>query len=168
MFVGLYILNLSYKHDKAPLSAGSKISRYIWFPLVAAVLAGIVANLRKLGGQQDITSTAAAFTAATSAMIIYTVFIFAFKKHKTIQINKDSARFFIYSAILTSFTDILDVYILKQSKISYILPILATTPLFVLLVSALFLKKYETINRYTIISALVIFLGVQLIVMQNL
>lgn len=168
IFIGLYILNLSYSQTEKPNDSGTNLKKFIWYPLVAAVLAGVVANLRKIGGQEEISSTAGAFFAATSAMVVYTIYIVVSKKYTTISFNKETAKFFIFSAALTSLTDILDIYILKQSKISYILPILATTPLFVLVVSALFLKKYESINKYTIISAVVIFLGVQLIVLQNL
>lgn len=168
IFIGLFILNMSYATKDHSQESKAQFKKFFWYPLIAAVLAGIVANLRKMGGQQEITSTAGAFFAATSAMIVYSIYNYTSKKHLTIQFNKSTAKFFIFSAALTSLTDILDIYILKQSKVSYILPILSTTPLFVLLVSALFLKKYETINRYTILSAVVIFTGVQLIIMQNI
>ncbi len=165
--LGLYVLNLSYSKQGHSEETLKKIKKYFWYPLIAAIIAGLVANLRKLGGQQDISSVAAAFFAASSALVVYTLFLLVTGKIKTIEYKKGTAGLLIISAALTSLTDILDIYVLKQSKISYILPILSTTPLFVLMASAIFLRRFETVNRYTFISAGIIFCGVQLILVQN-
>ena len=135
----------------------------LWYPFIAAIIAGIVSNLRKIGMSMEISSLAAATTAATSAIVVFGIFLTYKKNYKKIIFNKFSIKYLVVTGLLVCMTDILDLVTLKNSKVSTVAPLLATTPLFVIFFSFIFLKNVEKITKNLIIGALFIFTGVLVI-----
>ena len=131
------------------------------YPLTAAILAGLVTNLRKMGIEILPYPLVGAFIASLSALIVFLLFV-KIKKYK-VSLEGSSKKFFLISGFLTALTDVLDLVVLQVSKVSIVAPLLAATPLFVVLLSALFLKKEEKLSFKTILGAVLIFIGVQLV-----
>lgn len=140
---------------------------FFLFPFIAAVLAGIISNLRKLGMSYEITPLTAAFCSATSALIVFGSFLLYKKNFTRLTFDKSSLKYFIFTGVLVSITDIIDLVALKQTKVSYAAPLLASTPLFVILLSSIFLKKIETITKTLVIGAVFIFIGVLLVTVKG-
>lgn len=140
----------------------------LFYPFVAAVIAGLISNLRKIGMNLEITSLAAATTAATSAVVIFGLFLLYKKNYKRIMINKESVKYLAATGVLVCLTDIIDLITLKNSKVSIVAPLLATTPLFVILFSWMFLKNIEKITKNLVIGSLFIFTGVLTITLSRL
>ena len=135
------------------------------YPLGAAILAGAVANLRKYGSGMMDSPVLAAFVAATSAIFAFGIFLFASGKWRKVTLDRGSAKYFILSGICTSATDVLDILVLKLGKITVVSPLLATSPLFIILLSHLFLRGVEKVTWSLVLGAIVIFCGVEVILL---
>lgn len=138
-------------------------TRDLLFPLGAAVVAGAVANLRKHGATLLDSPIVAAAVAATSAVIVFAVFLVVTGKHRQIKLDANSRKFFLIAGLCTALTDVLDLVVLKMGSVSVVVPLLAASPLFVILLSYFFLKDLEKITPVLVMGALTIFAGVQVI-----
>lgn len=134
------------------------------FPLAAACLAGLIANMRKFGTEFLSSPFVASFVAATSALIVFSLMIYWRGLWGQIKFEKKAGRFLLLSGLCTSLTDVLDLIILKQAKVSVVVPILAVSPLVTIMFSGLFLRKTEFITKWLLISGFLVVLGVELIV----
>ena len=144
-----------------------KYSKFdLLYPLLAALIAGVITNYRKYGMSFLPDPIIAAFVAAFSALIVFSTFLLITGKYKQIVLTKDSKKFFLISGGLTAFTDILDLWALQLSQVQIVAPLLGATPLFVVLLSSLFLKKEESIGLKTWLGAGLIFVAIQLILYQ--
>lgn len=132
-------------------------------PILAALLAGVVANLRKYGNTLLDSPLLAATVAATSALFVFGTFMGLTGNRKKLQFDATSSKYFILSGICTSATDVLDLVALKSGKVSVVIPLLATSPLFVIILSHLFLKGIEKVTWIIVLSGLLIVAGVELI-----
>lgn len=164
----LIVLGAWFLGRDAHHSNGDKVFKFsdLLYPFVAAVVAGLVSNLRKIGMNLDITSLAAATTAATSAIFVFSLFLIYKENYKRIIINRDSIRYLLLAGGMVGITDIIDLIALKKSKVSIVAPLLATTPLFVIFFSWIFLRQVEKITRNLLIGAILIFGGVVIIALR--
>jgi len=135
---------------------------YFLYSLGAAVLAGLAANLRKYGLNLMPQPVFAAAIAATSSMIILTFYVFfKYKPHKNIVLHyKRELKFIIIAAFLTSCGEIVDLAALLYGKVSLVVPIFATTPLIIVFLSRIFLRKQETITKELVLATILIICGV--------
>ena len=158
ILIGTYILS----KDSALHLEGKKMfsAKDLFYPLIAAVMAGLVSNLRKIGMNLDISSLAAATTAATSAIFVFSLFLFYKNNYKRIIFTKSSIKYLFFTGILVSITDVIDLIALKNSKVSTVAPLLASTPLFVIVFSAIFLQGIEKITKNLVFGTLLIFAGI--------
>jgi len=135
------------------------------YPLGAAILAGLAANLRKFGLDTMPHPVFASAVAATSSFFFLTFYVF-FKYdryRKNIQEMfgyKKEFLFIIIAAFLTTFGEIIDLSALLFGKVSLVIPIFGITPFMIILLSNIFLKKHEKITKRIVFSALFIVLGI--------
>jgi uncharacterized membrane protein len=149
-------------------AANSKFRKTdLLFPLAAAILAGGVANLRKFGTGLLDSPLIAAAVAATSAVFVFAVFLVGAGKLKDLKVNRSSGIYFLLSGICTSLTDVLDIMILQKGKVSIVSPLLASSPLFVIVLSHFLLKELEKVTAKLVIGALLIFAGVEVILIYG-
>jgi len=134
------------------------------YPLAAAILAGLIANFRKLGMSLEISPLSAAFSSATSAMLVFFGFIMHRSRYRELVWNRASFKFFALSGLLVSITDIIDLVALRRLNVTMVAPLLAATPLFVIILSLIFLRDIERITLSLVAGAVLIFVGVALIV----
>lgn len=159
--IGAYFLSRDGRSEEKKLF---NMSDLLW-PLIAALLAGIVSNLRKIGMNLEISSVAAALVAASSAIVTFGLFLLYRQNYKRLILKKSSMNYLIITGVLVSVTDVIDLIALKSSKVSIVAPLLATTPLFVILLSWLFLKNIEKFTANLLLGASMISAGVGLVVM---
>ena len=138
--------------------------RDLIFPLAAAFLAGIAANLRKYGFTILTSPVLAAASTAVAALFVFSSYIILSGKKTQLTFNRHSLKFFALSSLCTSVSIILNLYALKYGKVVVVSPLLATSPLFVLIFSYIFLRKIEKINLKVVLAAISIFIGVELII----
>jgi len=149
-----------------------KISHFL-YPLAAAFLAGIAANMRKYGLNLMPEPIFAATIAATSALFFLTLYIM-FKRKQYIEkltrlaFYKKEFIFITVAAFLITAGEITDLLALNYGCVSLVVPIFAITPFAIILLSHIFLKKQEKMTINVIYGVLLIVLGVCITIWSNL
>lgn len=132
------------------------------YPLGAAILAGFAANLRKYGLNILPEPIFASAIAATSSLTILTFYAFIkYSREVFLVLNHlRELKFILIAALLTSFGEIVDLSALLYGKVSLVVPIFTITPLIIVLLSKIFLKEHEMVNKKVILAAVFISAGV--------
>lgn len=135
---------------------------YFVYPLGAAILAGLAANLRKYGLDLMPQPIFASAIAATSSLVVLTPFVaFKFKNNKVIRLDhRKELKFIIFAAFLTSLGEVVDLSALLYGRVSLVVPIFAVTPLIVVFFSWIFLKEHEVVTKRLVLSTIIILLGI--------
>ncbi len=159
IIVGTYVLT---RPRKGHISKTENKKDYL-YPLGAALVAGFIMVARKYSMQFVLDPAIAAFTSASSALVVFGVYLLLTGKKQKIELNKSSMKYLVIAGTLTALTDVLDLFILKISEVKIVAPLLGTIPLFVILLSSIFLKKEEVVSAKTWIGATLIMVGVQFV-----
>lgn len=137
---------------------------HISYPLLASLLGGFSQVLRKFGlGAVPHPFLAAAVTATTSFFVsILTLWMFG--KNKTaFLLNRDCLPFYLAAGVAVSMGMVTIYYALDLGKVTVVIPISSTGPLFALTLSALFLRDVERVTLKIVLGACLIIAGVLLI-----
>ncbi|HYJ16296.1 MAG TPA: DMT family transporter [Candidatus Limnocylindria bacterium] len=152
---------LSWRRGAMKL-AGSAV--YLWFPIAASVLAGASQVVRKFGmAAVPHPFLAAAVTATSSLIISVLVMWYVEKTQETWKINRQCVWWFIAAGITVSFAMTSIYHALDLGKVSVVIPLSSTAPLFSLILTALFLRDVERVTLRIAISTMLIVSGVALI-----
>ena len=142
--------------------AGSAL--YLWYPIAASALAGASQTARKFGlAAVPHPFLAAAVTASSSLIISLLTMRYVEKTQESWQMNRQCFWWFLASGIVVSFAMVCIYYALDLGKVSVVIPIASTGPLFSLILTALFLRDVERVTLRIVISAWLIVSGVILI-----
>jgi len=152
---------LSWRHGAMKL-AGSAV--YLWFPIAASVLAGASQVVRKFGmAAVSHPVLAAAVTATSSLIISVLVMWYVEKTQETWKMNRQCVWWFLAAGITVSFAMTSIYHALDLGKVSVVIPLSSTAPLFSLILTALFLRDVERVTLRIVVSTLLIISGVVLI-----
>jgi len=152
---------LSWRHGAMKL-AGSAV--YLWFPIAASVLAGASQVVRKFGmAAVPHPFLAAAVTATSSLIISVLVMWYVEKTQETWKMNRQCGWWFLAAGITVSFAMTSIYHALDLGKVSVVIPLSSTAPLFSLILTALFLRDVERVTLRIVISTVLIVSGVALI-----
>jgi uncharacterized membrane protein len=156
--LGTILLSQSGRH------VGFRV-RHLLYPLLSASCFGVVAILRKLG----LGHAGPLFDSAinnTAAMVAATVFVLASGKRKALVCNGRSLLYFIGGGIAENTGVFLVLVALGFGEVSVVTPLAGTAPLFVLLLTVLFLGG-EQLSGRIVVGAVFIVLGVFLLTGAN-
>jgi drug/metabolite transporter, DME family len=152
---------LSWRHGAMKL-AGAAV--YLWFPITASVLAGASQVVRKFGmAAVPHPFLAAAVTATSSLIISVLVMWYVEKTQETWKMNRQCVWWFLAAGITVSFAMTSIYHALDLGKVSVVIPLSSTAPLFSLILTALFLRDVERVTLRIAISTMLIVSGVALI-----
>lgn len=152
---------LSWRHGAMKL-AGSAV--YLWFPIGASVLAGASQVVRKFGmAAVPHPFLAAAVTATSSLVISVLVMWYVEKTQETWKMNRQCVWWFLAAGITVSFAMTSIYHALDLGKVSVVIPLSSTAPLFSLILTALFLRGVEQVTPRIVVSTVLIVSGVALI-----
>jgi uncharacterized membrane protein len=130
------------------------------FPIGAALVAAVSQSLRKTGllilGNPFVGAT---ITNSTS-LIVYFISLLVLGKIHLIQPNRASLPYFGSAALIAAAAQILVFVALNKGDVSVMVPLFNTTPLFAILLSALFLKDLEKVTLRVVIGAVIMVAGV--------
>ena len=155
------IILLSWRASAMKL-AGSAL--YLWYPIAASALAGASQVVRKFGlAAVPHPFLAAAVTATSSFVISLITMRYIEKTDQPWQMNRDCFWWFLAAGVTISLGMTCIYYALDLGKVSVVIPISSTGPLFSLILTALFLRDVERVTLRIIISAALIVGGVVLI-----
>lgn len=152
---------LSWSRESLKLT-GSAV--HLWYPIAASALAGASQVARKFGlAAVPHPFLAAAVTASSSLVVSVLTLRYVEKNRQTWRLNRQCFWWFLAAGIVISFAMVCIYYALDLGKVSVVIPIASTGPLFSLILTALFLRGVERVTLRIVISATLIVSGVALI-----
>jgi uncharacterized membrane protein len=134
-------------------------SRHLVYPFTAALCFGSVAIIRKLG----LSQTGPIFGAAvnmTTAMVASTLFFLASGNRQIMSCRGKSLWYFIGAGIAENTGVCLVIVALSLGQVSLVVPLAGTAPLFVLIMTWLFLRHVEKLTWRIIVGSILIVAGV--------
>lgn len=138
--------------------------RYILYPLIASLLAGISQVLRKFGlAAVPHPFLAAAVTASSSFAVSVLLLLASGRSKTTFNLNRECLRFYLPAGVVVSLGMVAIYYALDLGKVTVVIPISSTGPFFSLIFSALFLRDVERVTLKIVVGASLIIAGVLLI-----
>jgi uncharacterized membrane protein len=131
-------------------------------PALSATCFGIVAILRKvaLGGMAPVPGTA---VNVTTALVAFTAFLLATGQRDAMACRGRSLVYFIAAGVAENVSVFMVVFALSIGSVSVVAPLQNVTPIFVLLLSLVFLRGIEALNARVIAGTLLIVVGAWLI-----
>jgi uncharacterized membrane protein len=146
-------------------TSGARLGFRPWqivFPLVSATCFGIVAVMRKvaLGGMGPVLGAAVNFT---SAFVAFTAVMLASRHRGIYGCRGRTLVHFIAAGIAENTGVLLVITALSAGSVSVVLPLASSVPIFVLVLSAIFLRDIEVLTRRVVVGTLMIVAGVYLI-----
>jgi len=155
------IILLSWRSGSMKL-VGSAL--FLWYPIAASALAGASQVVRKFGlAAVPHPFLAAAVTASSSFFISIVTLWYVEKNQETWKMNRQCFWWFLAAGIVISLGMTCIYYALDLGKVSVVIPIASTGPLFSLMLTALFLRDVERVTLRIVMSALMIVAGVVLL-----
>ena len=138
-------------------------NNYIFLPLLSAFVAGSTQVIRKIGlVHLPFPILGAAVTTGTSLLVV-TLSLITSKKLSLLTFNRTSLWFFTLAGICVTL-GVAAIYMsLHLSDVVIVAPLSSLSPLYSLILAALFLRDFEVITPRLVTSACLIVLGVVLI-----
>jgi uncharacterized membrane protein len=133
------------------------------FPLGAAMLASVSQNIRKMGlNITDEPILAATISTATSFLCLFGSLVFS-GNARSIKVTPRCLPYYGGAAIFALVGQLCTFVALNSGQISVIAPLINTTPLFVIGLTALFLRGEEKINRFVVVGVVLLVAGIAVI-----
>lgn len=133
------------------------------FPLGAAILASVSQNIRKIGlnntGEPIIAAT---ISTATSLCCLFGSVLFS-RKSGSLQIDRRCLPYYCGAAVFALIGQLCTFIALNSGQISVVAPLTNTTPLFVIGLTALFLRGEEKVNTAVVIGVILLVAGIAVI-----
>lgn len=136
--------------------------RHLWLGILSAACFGVVAVLRKLGLGQ-IGPVLGFAVNVTTALVAFSAFLVASGRHRDIRARGRSLACFVAAGVAENMGVFLNVVALSLGTVSVVTPLTGSAPIFVLVMSFLFLRGVETLTGRIITGTVLIVLGVYLI-----
>ena len=134
--------------------------RDLLFPLGAAMIASVSQNIRKMGlNSTSEPIIAATVSTATSLFCLFGSVLFS-GNVRSIQINRPCLPYYGGAAVFALIGQLCTFVALNGGQISVVAPLINTTPLFVIGLTALFLRGEEKINRFVVIGVVLLVAGI--------
>jgi uncharacterized membrane protein len=133
------------------------------FPLGAALVSAVSQSLRKQGLNILPNPFVAAVTVTTTSMVLLSLFLLTTKRIHVLRVERRSFFYFLAAALIATTAQILNFVALGRGQVSAIIPLLNTTPLFILFFSKLFLRGVERVTSRIVVGAILMVAGVMLI-----
>ena len=147
-------------HEK---QGGKWLNVLVALPLLSAFLAGSTQVIRKIGlGQIHMPILGAGVTTGTSCLVV-ALSLAVSRKWSALDFNRKSLGYFIVAGCVMTL-GVASVYMsLYLSDVVIVAPLASLSPLYSLVLSAIFLREVEVITTRRVVAAALIVLGVVLI-----
>jgi uncharacterized membrane protein len=133
------------------------------FPISAGLISAISQSLRKQALKIIPDPFVAVAVVTTVSFILLLGFMVTTKRTHHLRVPRESFLFFFCAALIATLAQVANFIALGRGRLSAIIPLLNTTPLFTVFFSAVFLRKLETVNLRTVLGAALMVAGVVLI-----
>lgn len=136
--------------------------RHLFYPFLSAFCFGSVAIIRKLGLSHAPPMFGFAIN-VTTAFIAFTTYLMASGNLRTVVCDGKSLRYFVVAGVTENVGVLLGLVALSLGQVSVVTPLNGTAPLFVLVLTFLFLKGIERLTGRIVLGTILIVLGVFLL-----
>ncbi len=133
------------------------------FPLGAAFLSGISQNIRKTGLLILPNPFIAAAVTTTTSLVVFFLSLMVTRQLGSIRMDRRCLPFYGSAALISAVAQIFTFAALNLGQVSVIVPLVNTNPLFIVLLSAVFLKDLEKVTGLVVTGAILIVSGIALI-----
>lgn len=131
-------------------------------PVLSAACFGLVAILRKVG-LSHVGPVLGSAINVTSALVAFTAFLAASGRHRAFRSRGRTLGYFVAAGLTENASVFLNIVALGAGMVSVVTPLYGTAPIFVLVLSFLFLRGVEALTARIAIGTVLIVLGVYLI-----
>jgi uncharacterized membrane protein len=151
------------------LISGKQVGEAKWrwldtiFPISAALISAVSQSLRKQALAIIPDPFVAVAVVTTVSLILLLGFVFTTHRTHQLRARGDGLLFFVCAALIAASAQVANFIALGRGQLSVIIPLLNTTPLFTVFLSAVFLRKIETVNLRIVGGAALMVAGVVLI-----
>jgi drug/metabolite transporter, DME family len=135
---------------------------HLGLPVLSAVCFGVVAILRKLGLSQ-MGAVAGSAINITTALLAFTAMLVATGNRGAMASRGRSLGYFVAAGVAENAAVFLNVMALSVGAVSVVAPLYGAAPIFVLLLSFLFLRGVESLSGRIVAGTILIVLGIYLI-----
>lgn len=139
---------------------------HLAYPFLSASCFGLVAIIRKLGLAQAGPLFGAAVN-MTTGMVVFTTFLLASGQRQSLVCDGRSVLYFVAAGVAENAAVLLVLMALNLGEVSVVTPLAGTAPLFVLLLSFIFLKGVERLHWHIVAGSVLIVLGVFLLTVKG-
>ena len=136
--------------------------RLLWLPILSATFFGMVSILRKLGlgGAGPVIGTA---LNVTTAAIAVAGFMLATGQRQALIVRGRPLAYFVAAGLMENTAVFLNIVALGMGTVSVVTPLYGSSPIFVLLLSLVFLRGVEVLTARVVAGTVLIVLGIYLI-----
>lgn len=144
---------------------GAKSWRWIdaSLPILAGLVSTISQTLRKHALKIIPDPFVAVAIVTTVSLALMLIFIVTTGRSGQLKMSRQSFGFFFCAAVVATLAQLANFMALGRGQMSVIIPLLNTTPLFTVVLSAIFLRNLETVNTRIVSGAVLMVAGVVLI-----
>jgi drug/metabolite transporter, DME family len=136
---------------------------HLSLPLMSSLCFGIVAIVRKVG-LREMGAVPGSAINVTAALVAFTAFLVASGQPRAMATCRGkSLAWFVAAGVAENAGVFLNVVALGAGAVSVVAPLYGTAPIFVLLLSAVFLRGLETLTGRVVAGTLLIVFGIYLI-----
>jgi uncharacterized membrane protein len=145
-------------YERAGESKWRKID--VLFPLGAAMLASVSQNIRKAGLNITDEPIIAATVSTLTSFLCLLGSLVGSGNARSVKITRGCLRYYIGAALFALIGQVCTFIALNGGQISVVAPLVNTTPLFVIALTALFLRGEEKINRFVVVGVVFLVAGI--------
>ncbi|MBI2360500.1 MAG: DMT family transporter [Deltaproteobacteria bacterium] len=132
---------------------------YLILPLLAAFLGGVSSPLRKFGFSLVPSFPLATCALMAGGMLALLAYLAVTGKYKELIMSRETILWFGLSGFASGVGMTLNLWALEVGTVVIVAPLIAATPLFTVILSALFLRSYEKVTTKIALGAAAICLG---------
>ncbi len=132
---------------------------YLLLPVLAAFLGGFSSPMRKLGYSMVDSVPLAICMVQGGAFMALVIYLLATGKYRELLFRRETLIWFGLSGVLNSIAVSLSMTALEMGNVVLVSPLVATTPLFTVILSTIFLRSFERVTLKVLVGAASICLG---------
>ena len=132
---------------------------YLILPLIGALLGGVSSPLRKFGFSLVPSVPLATCALMAGGMLALLAYLSIAGKYKALVVRRETILWFGLSGFASGVGMTLNLWALEVGTVVIVAPLIATTPLFTVILSALYLRSYEKVTMKIALGAAAICLG---------
>lgn len=161
VLLGSLVVGAQGSHG-ASVGLGEASRFHLIFPLAASLAYGVSVVFRKVGIDTGTDAVTASAVTTTASWLFASLYLLLSGDLGGIRCSGRELCFFMLAGLFSSLGPVFLYLALQHGSLIIVSPLAATTPLFVLLTSYLFLRGEEIINRWVFLGTLATVLGVNI------